>query len=87
MSNTSQEIITVQQQFEQDAKQVASVSESTLLKIIRHNQNTEHGKKHQFSQITSLKQFKTSHPLSTYDRYQKYIQKMLTGAENILSLR
>lgn len=84
-SDKQQEIAAVQRQFEADAKQVASVSESTLLKILAHNKDTEYGQKYGFSNITSLKEFKEIHPITKYEHYAQLIDRMLAGEENILT--
>jgi len=86
MSINKQKIsIGVEQQFEEDAKQVASVSESTLLKLLSENKDTEYGKKYDFANITNIKQFKEIHPLTKYEHYRPYIERMLNGEENILT--
>ncbi|NEO39176.1 MAG: GH3 auxin-responsive promoter family protein [Moorea sp. SIOASIH] len=75
----------VQKKFEEDSQQIASVIESTLLKIISHNKDTEYGKKYGFAKITNLKEFKQIHPLTKYEHYESFIQRMFDGEENVLS--
>ncbi len=49
-NNMQEQIEQVPKQFEEDSQQIASVSESTLLKILSHNKDTEYGKKIWFCQ-------------------------------------
>ncbi len=65
-TNKQETIAAVQQQFEEDAKQVASVSQSTLLRLLSHNKDTEYGKKYGFTDITNIKQFKEIYPITKY---------------------
>ncbi len=80
-----EQIEQVQKQFEEDSQQIPSVSESTLLKILSHNKDTEYGQKYGFAKITNLKEFKQIHPITKYDHYESFIQRMLDGEENVLS--
>ena len=80
-----EQIEQVQKQFEEDSQQIASVSESTLLKILSHNKDTEYGKKYGFAKITNLKEFKQIHPITKYDHYESFVQRIFDGEENVLS--
>ena len=84
-SDIKQKIADVQRQFDEDAKQVSVVSSSMLLKILDYNKDTEYGKQHGFGSITNIKQFKESHPLTTYKDYKPFIERMLNGETNVLS--
>lgn len=83
--NLQEKIGQVQQQFEEDSKNVPSVSESTLLKILASNSETEYGKKYGFSNITKIQEFKAIHPITKYEHYESFVQRVLEGEENILS--
>ena len=80
-----EQIEQVPKQFEEDSQQIASVSESTLLKILSHNKDTEYGKKYGFAKITNLKEFKQIHPITKYEHYESFIQRIFDGEENVLS--
>lgn len=75
----------VQKQFEEDSRQIALVSESTLFQILAHNKDTEYSQKYGINRITSIKEFKQIHPVTTYDHYEAFVQRVLDGEENILS--
>lgn len=61
-----------------------NANEQTLLKILKDNQNTEYGKKYDFKNIHSFEEYKKKVPLSTYDDYQPYINRMIKGKEDSL---
>ena len=62
---------------------VASQRE-VLQHLVTAAQYTEFGKKHHFSKLFSVKDFKRSIPIQEYDDVKPYIQKMMDGEENIL---
>jgi hypothetical protein len=70
--------------LEQDCQNAAQVNEELLLKLLKHNQDTEYGKDHKFSEIHDRESFRKMHPLTTYEHYRPYIEKMKAGQEHIL---
>ena len=57
-----------------------------LLKdLLEDNKDTEYGKKHNFAQINSIEDYKKNVPLTEYNDYKSYIDRMVKGEENILS--
>ena len=52
--------------------------------LVTSAQYTEFGRKHGFSQIFSIKDFKKSVPISEYDDLKPYIERMMQGEQNIL---
>ncbi len=73
-----------EKKFNRDTQNAFSVNSNVLNKIISKNCNTEFGKKHGFSNIHNLEEYKRNVPLSTYKDYEKYIMRMCSGEENIL---
>lgn len=59
-----------------NAKKAREVNEKLLMKIIRKNQNTEYGKKYNFSSISSIEEFQQNVPFSCYEDYREYIDKI-----------
>ncbi len=55
-----------------------------LQHLVTTAQYTEFGKKHHFSRLFSVKQFKEFIPIHEYDDIKPYIQRMMNGEENIL---
>ena len=64
---------------------VYKIQEKMLLKYIKENKNTEFGKKHNFNDIKNIKDYQKNVPISTYNYYEEYINKILDGEENILT--
>jgi hypothetical protein len=55
-----------------------------LNKILLKHSKSEFGKKHGFSDIHNLEEYKKKVPLSTYKDYEEYISRMCAGEENVL---
>ena len=62
-------------------------NEKLLLKLIKENKNTYFGKKYGFEYINSAKEYMTSVPLSEYEDYEEYIEEIIKGKENPISVR
>ncbi|RYF85498.1 MAG: GH3 auxin-responsive promoter family protein [Chitinophagaceae bacterium] len=52
--------------------------------LLAAGQYTEFGRKHQFSQIQSLADFKKAFPIQDYDSIKGFIERMMHGEENLL---
>lgn len=52
--------------------------------LLAAGQYTEFGRKHNFSGIQSLQQYKEQVPLQEYDELKPYIERMMQGEENVL---
>ena len=52
--------------------------------LIRRAQDTEWGKKYEYSSITEIEQFKDRVPVSDYDDLKPLINRMINGEQNIL---
>lgn len=52
--------------------------------LIGSAQFTEYGKQYDFEQINSIREFKERVPVNDYDALKPYIQKILSGSQNIL---
>lgn len=56
-----------------------------LMSILEKNKNTEYGKKIGFDKIHSIEDFQKSVPLTTYDDYSDYVERMINkGEENLM---
>ncbi len=55
-----------------------------LQELVTAAQYTEFGKKHHFSRLFSIRDFKKSVPVLEYDVMRPYIERMMQGEENIL---
>ncbi|XP_060704966.1 GH3 domain-containing protein [Hemiscyllium ocellatum] len=73
-----------QRRLEQDSKNILQVQQSILQHRIHRNRNTEYGKLYQFSEITDRETFRNLHPLTRYDHFKEYIERISKGEENVL---
>ncbi len=58
--------------------------EKTLKKILKRNKNCELGKKFNFENINSIEDYQKMVPLTTYDDYAPYVDRMINNKENNL---
>ena len=63
------------------------MTSSTLLRILSDNTETEVGKRWDFASIHSLEVFRRNVPLTCYDDYQPYIERMVEKGEKNLIAR
>ena len=59
-------------------------NEKKVLRLLWKNRNTEYGKKYNFSSIKSIKEYQDMVPLSVYDDYKDYINRMIYNSEKKL---
>ena len=55
-----------------------------LQDLVTSGQYTEFGKKYHFAKLFTLKEFKKNVPIHEYDDMKPYINRMMTGENNIL---
>jgi hypothetical protein len=56
-------------------------SREFLLKLVNDNKNTEYGKKYHFDEIKTIEDYKRLVPLSGFDDYAPYIERMVKNGE------
>ena len=56
-----------------------------LMKILQNNRNTEYGRAHHFGEITTVEEFRKQVPISGYEDFAPYIERMKNGEENLLT--
>ena len=63
-----------------------AVSLELLMRLIRKNEDTEYGKKYGFNKISSYADFARQVPLSGYEDYEPYIERMISfGQKNLIT--
>ena len=73
-------------QLDDDSKNAVAISEQLLMKLLDENKDTEYGKKYGFANIHSIAEYQEKIPLTHYDDYAPYIERMVhNGEENLLS--
>ena len=74
------------ERMEDASRHGKAVSMETLMRLIRKNENTEYGKKYGFREIRSYADYAAKVPLSTYEDYEPYIDRMLCfGQSNLIT--
>lgn len=71
-------------EIEYFTKNPMKAQEITLRKILGRNKNCEIGKKYNFKDIKSIADYQKKVPLSTYDDYEPYVERMIHNKENNL---
>ena len=74
------------ERLEKDSLRGNEISQELLMQLIRENENTEYGKKYGFEDIHSYADYAAKVPLSTYDDYEPYVERMLCfNQKNLLT--
>lgn len=71
--------------FYKALKNPGEVQQRKLMEIIRRNENSSFGQKHNFSKIRSYKDYISFVPATTYEYFTPYIDKLLNGEKNQLT--
>ncbi|MDP4180853.1 MAG: GH3 auxin-responsive promoter family protein [Bacillota bacterium] len=65
---------------------IDKLQEKKLFEIIDTNSACEYGKKYEFNNIKSISDFQNRVPLTTYEDYEAYLERIKKGEKNILTL-
>ena len=55
------------------------------MRLVRENVRTEFGRKYGFNKIRNIDDFRSLLPLTTYENYTEYIERLANGERNILT--
>ena len=66
-------------------RKVKEIQEKLLLTWIHSNSSTSYGQAHKFSEISSVDDFKKSHPLTQYQHYEKYVNGIYQGQTKVMT--
>ena len=72
-------------QLEENSKAPMEVNRALLMTILRENKDTEYGKAHGFGDIKTIAEFKQRVPISAYEDFAPYIERMKKGETNLLT--
>ena len=72
-------------QMEESSRAPMRENEALLKKILYQNRNTEFGRQHHFSEIRSVDDFRRCVPVSGYEDYVPYIERMKNGETGVLT--
>ena len=59
--------------------------EEFVMRMVRENAKTEYGQKHGFEHIHTMEEFRHYIPLTSYDDYVPYIERIVNGKRNVLT--
>ncbi|HEU5481144.1 MAG TPA: GH3 auxin-responsive promoter family protein, partial [Candidatus Tumulicola sp.] len=65
-------------------RRVRATQESTLLSLLKLNEETEFGRAHSFSRIRDYAGFARAVPVGDYDSFSPFIDRMRAGESNVL---
>lgn len=73
-------------EFDRSTESALSVNSQLLMTIINDSKDTEYGKKYGFGEIHDAGEYRKRVPLTTYEDYENYIDRMINdGGENLLT--
>ncbi len=58
-----------------------------LLDLMKKNGDTEYGKRYNFKDITTFQQYQDQVPITDYDDYEPYIDRMIAGEQNLITYK
>ena len=62
-----------------------SYNQKVLMEILEDNKDTEFGREHGFGDIADEKQYREAVPVSSYDDYESYIDRINNGEKNLIT--
>ena len=71
--------------LERAAKNPMKINAALLKKILKNNRSTEFGKLHGFGGIRNIEDFRNNVPVSGYEDYTPYIERMKNGETGLLT--
>ncbi|XP_016378381.1 uncharacterized protein LOC107716443 [Sinocyclocheilus rhinocerous] len=70
--------------LEADTRDIHRVQQEILLKRLQKHSNTVYGKQYEFTSISDTETFQQRHPITDYDHYEKFVERMAKGEQNVL---
>ncbi|HEY9765984.1 MAG TPA: GH3 auxin-responsive promoter family protein, partial [Chroococcales cyanobacterium] len=70
--------------FERAASRVEETQRKLLRRYLRQNENTLFGREHGFSEISSFEDFREKVPLSSYENFLPYVERIGGGENDVL---
>ena len=71
--------------LEKSSKDPMAANEKLLFDILRRNKDTEYGRLRGFADIHSLEEYRAAVPLSKYEDFSPYIERIKQGEKNVLT--
>ncbi|KAL8577394.1 hypothetical protein ACOMHN_060216 [Nucella lapillus] len=70
----------------QSTRNVAQTQTAFLLKTLKNHESTEYGVSRSFESIDTVEDFKRRNPLTRYEDYAPYVQRMMEGERSVLTV-
>lgn len=70
--------------FDMMTKNPMAVQTKLLMELLQENKDTEYGKKYGFGEIKSIEEYQEKVPVTEYDHYTEYIDRMSDNGERSL---
>ena len=67
--------------FDMMTKNPMAVQTKLLMELLQENKDTEYGKKYGFGEIKSIEEYQAKVPVTEYDDYAEYIDRMANDGE------
>lgn len=71
--------------FLQEIERAGAVQEKILLNLLEKNQTSSFGRRYNFKDIKSVKDYQRMVPLSSYNDYEPYMNRIAGGEQNVLT--
>jgi GH3 auxin-responsive promoter len=71
--------------FDRDSKHVRATQADLLQRIVKQNQDTLFGRKHGFAAIGDTRDFQNAVPVTSYEDYCDYIERIADGEQRVLT--
>eukprot|EP00062_Callorhinchus_milii_P023115 gi/632981615/ref/XP_007907690.1/ PREDICTED: GH3 domain-containing protein [Callorhinchus milii] len=71
--------------LESDTRNVQRAQDDTLLRRLRSSRGTEYGALYRFREIADRQAFRRLHPLTRHGHYQRYVERVALGEQNVLT--
>nr|XP_054764921.1 LOW QUALITY PROTEIN: uncharacterized protein LOC129271650 [Lytechinus pictus] len=71
--------------FRETLKRPGYYQERILLQILKDNKDTVYGEDFGLARLKDIDDFRSKHPLTKYEHYRPYVQRMMDGEEKVLT--
>ena len=70
----------------EETRRPMEIQENVLLSILNDNKDTEYGKEYGFADIHSIEEYQKAVPVSPWSHFEPWIERMLQGEQNVLTV-
>ena len=70
----------------EETRNPMDVQQKVLFTILNDNKDTEYGKKYGFADIHTIEEYQRAVPVSPWSHFEPWVDRMLEGEQNILTV-